>query len=142
MELIHFVVPGKPFGKQRPRVACRRKFSKAYTPEKTKTYENLVKLFYAQESKGEMFPEDAELEIKIVAYYEIPKSVSKVKREKMLSGEIRPTKRPDIDNVAKAIYDSLNMVAYHDDAAIVETRVSKFYSDSPRVEVTIKQINH
>ena len=142
MELIHFVVPGKPFGKQRPRVACRGKFSKAYTPEKTKTYENLVKLFYAQESKGEMFPEDAELEIKIVAYYEIPKSVSKVKREKMLSGEIRPTKRPDIDNVAKAIYDSLNMVAYHDDAAIVETRVSKFYSDSPRVEVTIKQINH
>lgn len=140
MELIHFVVPGKPFGKQRPRVACRGKFSKAYTPEKTKTYENLVKLFYAQESKGEMFPEDAELEIKIVAYYEIPKSVSKVKREKMLSGRIRPTKRPDLDNVAKAIYDSLNKVAYHDDAAIVEARISKYYSDSPRVEVTIKRI--
>ena len=142
MELIHFVVPGKPFGKQRPRVACRGKFSKAYTPEKTKTYENLVKLFYAQESKGEMFPEDAELEIKIVAYYEIPKSVSKVKREKMLSGEIRPTKRPDIDNVAKAIYDSLNKVAYHDDAAIVESRISKFYSDRPRVEVTITNIKY
>jgi len=140
VELIHFVVPGKPFGKQRPRVACRGKFSKAYTPEKTKTYENLVKLFYAQESKGEMFPEDAELEIKIVAYYEIPKSVSKVKREKMLSGRIRPTKRPDLDNVAKAIYDSLNKVAYHDDAAIVEARISKYYSDSPRVEVTIKRI--
>lgn len=140
MELIHFVVPGKPFGKQRPRVACRGKFSKAYTPEKTKTYENLVKLFYAQESKGEMFPEDAELEIKIVAYYEIPKSVSKVKREKMLSGRIRPTKRPDLDNVAKAIYDSLNKVAYHDDAAIVEARISKYYSDSPRAEVTIKRI--
>ena len=140
MELIHFVVPGKPFGKQRPRVACKGKFSKAYTPEKTKTYENLVKLFYAQESKGEMFPEEAELEIKIVAYYEIPKSASKVKREGMLSGRIRPTKRPDIDNIAKAIYDSLNKVAYHDDAAIVESRISKYYSDCPRVEVTITQI--
>lgn len=140
MELIHFVVPGKPFGKQRPRVACRGKFSKAYTPKETIAYENLVKLFYAQESKGEMFPEDAELEIIILAYYEIPKSASKVKREGMLSGKIRPTKRPDIDNVAKAIYDSLNKVAYHDDAAIVEAMISKFYSDSPRVEVTIKRI--
>ena len=60
----------------------------------------------------------------------------------MLSGKIRPTKRPDIDNVAKVIYDSLNKVAYHDDAAIVESRVGKFYSDNPRVEVTIRQINH
>ena len=142
MEQIQFVVPGKPFGKQRQRVACRGKFSKAYTPKETIAYENLVKLFYTQESNGGMFPEEAELGIKIVAYYEIPKAASKAKREKMLSGEIRPTKRPDIDNVAKAIYDSLNMVAYHDDAAIVETRVSKFYSDSPRVEVTIKQIKH
>ena len=140
MELIHFVVPGKPFGKQRPRVACRGKFSKAYTPKETIAYENLVKLFYAQESKGEMFPEDAELEIIILAYYEIPKSASKVKREGMLSGRIRPTKRPDIDNVAKAIYDSLNKVAYHDDAAIVDSRISKFYSENPRVEVIIKKI--
>lgn len=140
MELIHFVVPGKPFGKQRPRVACRGKFSKAYTPKETIAYENLVKLFYTQEANGEMFPEDAELEIIILAYYEIPKSASKVKREGMLSGKIRPTKRPDIDNVAKAIYDSLNKVAYHDDAAIVDSRISKFYSDSPRVEVIIKQI--
>ena len=142
MKQIHFTVPGKPFGKQRPRVACRGKFSKAYTPKETIAYENLVKLFYAQEANGEMVPVDAELAIKITAYYEIPKAASKAKREKMLSGEIRPTKRPDIDNVAKAIYDSLNMVAYHDDAAIVEARISKFYSDYPRVEVTIKQIEY
>jgi len=142
VELIHFVVPGKPFGKQRPRVACRGKFRKAYTPDETIAYENLVKLFYTQVANGEMFPEDAELEIEIMAYYEIPKAASKVKREKMLSGEIRPTKRPDIDNVAKAIYDSLNKVAYHDDAAIVESRIMKFYSCNPRVEVIIRQINH
>ena len=115
MKQIHFTVPGKPFGKQRPRVACRGKFSKAYTPKETIAYENLVKLFYAQEANGEMFPVDAELAIKITAYYEIP---------------------------AKVIYDSLNMVAYHDDAAIVEARISKFYSDYPRVEVTIKQIEY
>ena len=142
MNEIRFIIPGKPFGKQRPRVACMGKFSKAYTPKETIAYENLVKLFYTQKANGEMFPEDAELEIVILANYEIPKAASKVKREKMLSGKIRPTKRPDIDNVAKVIYDSLNKVAYHDDAAIVESRVGKFYSDNPRVEVTIRQINH
>lgn len=48
---IKFVVPGLPFGKQRPKVTVRKftgsddkekKFAKAYTPEKTVNYENLV----------------------------------------------------------------------------------------------------
>ena len=45
---IKFVVPGLPFGKQRPKVTVRKftgsdgkekKFAKAYTPEKTVNYE-------------------------------------------------------------------------------------------------------
>ncbi len=58
----------------------------------------------------------------------------------MLNGIIRPTKRPDFDNIGKIICDSLNMIAYHDDSAIVDGRVRKFYSDVPRVEVIIKSI--
>lgn len=55
----------------------------------------------------------------------------------MLLGLIRPTKKPDIDNITKAVLDALNKVAYKDDAAIVQFSVEKFYSDNPRVEVTI-----
>lgn len=57
---IKFVVPGLPFGKQRPKVTVRKftgsdgkekKFAKAYTPEKTVNYENLVKMAYQEKAK-------------------------------------------------------------------------------------------
>ncbi|WP_334299865.1 RusA family crossover junction endodeoxyribonuclease [Anaerobutyricum hallii] len=53
---------------------------------------------------------------------------------------MRPTKKPDLDNVIKSILDALNKVAYHDDTQIVSLSMEKFYSDSPRVEVTINSI--
>lgn len=140
MNEIRFTVPGKPFGKQRPRVARVGNYSKAYTPKETVAYENLVKLYYTEVAKGKRFPDDAMLDVKIDAYYEVPKSASKKKRQEMLSNIIRPTKKPDFDNIGKIICDSLNLIAYHDDSAIVEAHVGKFYSENPRVEVEIKTI--
>lgn len=140
MDEIRFTIPGKPFGKQRPRVVNRGKFSTAYTPKETVQYENLVKLYYEQAAHGEMFPEDAMLDVKIFAFYEIPKSTSKKKRADMLANKIRPTKKPDFDNIGKIICDSLNMVAYHDDSSVVDAQVRKFYSEQPRVVVSIKTI--
>ena len=87
-----------------------------------------------------MFPKDAMLDVRIIAYYDIPKSVSKKKRKEMLEHRIRPTKKPDFDNIGKIICDSLNLVEYHDDSAIVDAQVRKFYSEKPRVDVLIKQI--
>ena len=58
----------------------------------------------------------------------------------MRRGLIRPTKKPDIDNVVKALADALNHVAYRDDTQIVDCQVRKFYADEPRVEVLIRQI--
>ena len=140
MNEIRFIVFGKPFGKQRPRVARRGNFSTAYTPKETVEYENLVKICYQQEARGAMFPEDSMLDMKIIAFFEIPKSASKKKKEEMLSKKIRPTTKPDFDNIAKVICDSLNKIAYHDDATIVDSQVRKFYSNIPRVEVNIKTI--
>ena len=64
------------------------------------------------------------------------------KRQQMLAGLIRPTKKPDLDNVIKSILDALNKVAYHDDTQIVSLSMEKFYSDSPRVEVTISNLEN
>lgn len=140
MKQIKFSIPGQPFGKQRPRVVSRGTFSKAYTPKETVSYENLVKLIYSQAAKGKMFPEGAMLDVRIIAYYDIPKSTSKKKRKEMLEHKIRPTKKPDWDNIGKIVCDSLNLVAYHDDSAVVDAQVRKFYSENPRVNVTIKVI--
>ena len=57
----------------------------------------------------------------------------------MLNKKIRPTKKPDTDNIAKVICDSLNMIAYHDDAVVVDLSVSKYYGEIPEVRVKIKE---
>ena len=58
----------------------------------------------------------------------------------MQQGLILPTKKPDTDNIAKAILDALNGLAYYDDAQICQLEVYKFYSDEPRAEVYIFDI--
>lgn len=140
MKQIKFSVPGQPFGKQRPGFSRAGQHVKTYTPDKTVSYENLVKLMYQQEAKGKMFGKDAALDVRIIAYYEIPKSTSKKKRKAMLEHRLRPVKKPDWDNIGKIVCDSLNKVAYHDDSAVVDAQVRKFYSEQPRVDVIIRVI--
>ena len=110
MEKAKFTVYGEPKGKGRPRF--NTKTGHAMTPKDTVSYENLVKLEWQTAYGTESFPKEAMLDMRIKAYYRIPKSASKKKRAAMLAGEIRPTKKPDMDNVVKIIADSLNNLAY------------------------------
>ena len=59
---------------------------------------------------------------------------------KMLAGEILHTKKIDCDNLAKAILDSLNKIAYDDDSGISMLVVDKIYGEMPRVEITLEEI--
>ena len=130
---------GEPQGKGRPRFSTGCGHVKTRTPEQTVIYENLVKTEYRNQS-GVRFPDDAMLDVRVMAYYTIPKSISKKKRQAMLDHKVRPTKKPDFDNIGKVICDSLNGIAYRDDAQIVDAQVRKFYSDTPRVVVIITDI--
>lgn len=133
---LKFVVQGAPVAKGRPRMTRN---GRTYTPEKTVNYENLVRLEFMRQCGGMKFPQDAPLDVRIMAFYPIPKSVSKKKRQLMIDRKMRPLKKPDTDNVCKAILDSLNEVAYHDDAQVVDSMIRKFYSENPRVVVTISE---
>ena len=139
MSSVSFTVPGPPKGKARARTVHTGGRTFSYTPEGTVLYENLVKTCFCQ-TRAQPFNADEELRANIIAYYPIAKSTSKKKRQQMLAGLVRPTKKPDLDNVIKSILDALNKVAYHDDTQIVSLSMEKFYSDSPRVEVTISSI--
>ena len=135
-----FCVYGEPQGKGRPRFSTVCGHVKTRTPEQTVIYENLVRTEYRSQS-GKRFPDDAMLDVRIFAYYSIPKSVSKKKRQAMLDKKVRPTKKPDFDNIGKVICDSLNGIAFSDDAQIVDSMVRKFYSETPRVVVSITDIS-
>ena len=111
-------------------------------PSTLRYYDKEGLLPFVERSSGgiRMFKDEDMLDVRVIAYYEIPKSVSKKKRKLMLEHRIRPTKKPDWDNIGKIICDSLNKVAYHDDAAVVDAQVRKFYSEQPRVDVTIRVV--
>ena len=133
---VTFKVPGEPTGKGRPRVVKSGAFARTYTPEKTATYENLVKLEY-QRQCGKTYFGEAPLGMRIRAYHGIPKAVSKRKRAAMIDKVIRPVKKPDIDNIEKVIGDALNGLAYRDDVQIVSHDTQKYFAVVPCVEVTI-----
>lgn len=133
---IAFTVEGEPRGKERPRFGSRQ----VYTPDKTTTYENQIKIAYYEQCGNVKFPEDSQLELFVTAYYKIPKSASKKKKAAMLSEQIRPTKKPDGDNILKVVADALNGVCYKDDKNLVSMSIEKFYSDMPRIEVVVQEV--
>ena len=133
---VSFTVPGEPVAKGRPRVTRN---GHAYTPKKTVDYENLVRLEYERQCHGIFFDKGIPLDMRVTCYFTIPKSVSKKKRQAMIDRKIRPMKKPDSSNCIKAVEDALNQVAYHDDSQIVDTQIRRFYSEQPRVVVTIQE---
>ena len=137
---IELTIPGTPFGKQRPKFTSRGKFGKAVTPEKTVNYETLVKLLY-NEKYGELsFDTEEPLKMTIRAYMQIPSSKSNKQKKLMKENILRPTKKPDWDNIGKIIGDALNAIAYPDDKQIVEAHIVKFFDENPRVEIEIEKI--
>ena len=124
-----FTIPGEPVGKARPRVVKGH----AYTPSKTKAYEETVRWCFKR-ANGKLI--DGPVAVAITAYYSIPKKVSKAVREAMESGARLPMKKPDLDNVCKGILDACRGLAYKDDAQVVALFAFKRYGE-PRVEVNI-----
>lgn len=136
---VNFIIQGKVQAKQRPKF--NRFSGKAYTPQQTVNYENWVKICFLEKYKNKELMEKP-LKVTINAFFEIPKSISKKKRQQILENEILPIVKPDTDNIAKSILDSLNGIAYKDDKQVVKLEVNKFYNDIPFVSVIIEEIEN
>lgn len=122
---MEFIVEGNPKGKARPRFS--HKSGTVYTPAKTARYERLIrKAFLA--AGGKAIPSDCYVGIIVDAYFQIPKSYTKGKRLACQHNVNRPAKKPDIDNVLKAVMDALNGAAYVDDKQVVSVTCRKYYA--------------
>lgn len=139
-DVIRFVVPGEPVGKGRPRIVTYNGHTHGYTPAKTASYENLVKLMFREQTDRPYFDRNHELALRIDARFAIPKSAGKRARHEMEIGIRRPTKKPDADNLIKTIADALNGLAYHDDSQIVYAEVMKHYGEQPETIVTLWEL--
>lgn len=56
-------------------------------------------------------------------------------------GLIRPTTKPDWDNIGKKYSDMFNANIWLDDNLVIDGTVRKFYSILPRVEITLNYLN-
>lgn len=149
--MIAFVVPGTPVGKGRPRSSILRgKGGKQilkngqpiihhHTPEKTASYENLVKVKAQQAMAGRPVIEGP-VEVSIRLIVTPPASWSQKKQREALEGRIYPTTKPDIDNVLKGIMDACNEVIFKDDKQAVDVRVAKRYGMVARAAVEVRPL--
>ncbi len=132
-----FTVPGAAVPKGRPKFARRGNFAVAYTPEKTVSFENLVKSRADDAMNGrEMYLGPVQAVVNI--YLPIPKSWPKKFKEMALAGQVGMTKKPDMDNIIKALFDAMNGIVFKDDSQVVFSMSRKIYSTTPYTEVTIE----
>lgn len=132
--MITFTLPGAPLGKERVRL--HRATGRLYTPERTLNYEARIAAAGQLAMNGRPLL-DGPLVLDVCAYVAIPQSKPKRWKAAALAGTIRPTGKPDGDNLLKGVSDGLNLVIWTDDSQIVDARIRKWYSDAPRVVVTV-----
>lgn len=142
MPTIIFTVPGEPVAKGRPRATVRSGHARLFTPEKTVNYESKVALFAKQAMSGAA-PLEGPVELSVVATFTTPKTWTK---KRLAAHAISPElviKRPDFDNLLKAVCDGMNGIVFLDDCQVAMLGpCRKVYGAFPGVTIgVISQTN-
>jgi Holliday junction resolvase RusA-like endonuclease len=140
MIVLRAVIPGEPVGKGRPRVTMRAGFARAYTPEKTRSWEAQAASIIAREHSGGVVAGPFCVRIEAVA--QRPKRLMRAADN---PGRIWRTAKPDGDNVAKAAADALVLAgAIRDDAEIAHWEIFSHYTakgEAPSVVIELRRID-
>ena len=114
---VTFHVPGPPTGKARARF--NTKTGRAFTPTKTVNAESHIALCWQQTGADRL--ENGPVFLQIVAVLDRPRSHYTKAGDLNAAGRANwwCLRKPDLDNIVKLVADSLNGVAYRDDAQIV-----------------------
>jgi Holliday junction resolvase RusA-like endonuclease len=133
--VIEIELAGEPLAKGRVRVT---KTGHAYTPERTLNYEARLAAEAQHVMAGRPLLEGP-LAVEIEIRMSIPASKPKKWQEAARRGDIRPIKKPDLDNFAKGV-DAWNLIVWQDDSQIVDLKVTKFYHDRPAFIARIRPL--
>lgn len=132
------IVPIIPKGQMRARHAVINGFSRTYKdPRQAKEEEALMSLLGRFQPAE---PMEGPLLLGVKAFLPIPASKPKAWKVAALVGAIRPTTKPDLDNLLKHVKDCLSMLGFWgDDRQVVGylPHTGKWYSDRPRWEIEI-----
>jgi Holliday junction resolvase RusA-like endonuclease len=133
-----FVVYHEPVGQPRHRISTFGKHARMYLPTKHPVHA-FKRAIQAEFGKRSPFHEA--VEVVVNAWFPRPKSKT-WKTRPMPS--YRHIKKPDADNVLKAVLDALNGLAWVDDAQVFSATVRKFVCSGecvPRCEIVIRGVS-
>ena len=142
------VIPIKPKAQTRPKFSRR---VGAYEDKKMKDWRRTCTYLVSSLYKGKMLHRP--LKVEVTFYLKAPESISKKPTERarfkrkqeyqdFIDEKIFVAKKPDLDNLEKALYDSISdsTKIWKDDNQIVEHSTRKIYSPNPRIEIEIKEM--
>jgi Holliday junction resolvase RusA-like endonuclease len=136
-EPVVIALEGEPIGKGRARTGMTTRGQRvAYTPPRTRAYENALRQVAALVMRHRP-PVDGPIAVEVEAVFPIPASWPKAKQAEAEAGRVKPTGKPDADNVLK-VCDALNGVVWFDDAQVVEARIVKRYARLPGLTITVR----
>ena len=135
---LSFTVNGTPIPTKRPRLG---KYGNMYVPGAKKNHRAIQKQVKEQVDMTQFEIISGEIHLFMDVFVEIPLGFSKTDKLLAEEGLIKPTTLPDLDNYLKTYMDGLNKFIWLDDGQVTETHLRKFYSNNPRVEITLKYTN-
>lgn len=136
--IVTFNVEGNPVPKARARHILHGTRLRTYTPEKTRSYETLIKES-AKQAMGSSEPLETPVSLYLYIRVPIPKSCTKKRLEAIQNGSEKPIRKPDSSNILKSVEDGMNGVVYKDDSQIVNIHVAKVYSSQAGVDICVKE---
>ncbi|MBG7616496.1 RusA family crossover junction endodeoxyribonuclease [Brevundimonas sp. BAL450] len=138
--ICEFTYDAPAVGKARPKFARIGGNVRTYTPKKTADYETAIG--YAAKAamlrSGEPLAVEEAVVVDILVERAPLKSWSRKKAAAMLGTPI--TGKPDIDNLAKAILDGMNGIAFLDDAQVAGLVFWRRWSAVDRITVKVTAI--
>ena len=136
---IWFRINGDPKGKARARCTCRGGRPRMYADPATAVYQVMIKELANEAFRGVPLPLRGPVEVHVLAVRKRPKSRMRKKDENERELDVR---KPDADNIKKAVLDALVWSdVLTDDACVWRSEVEKWMADKeekPHLVVTIR----
>ena len=133
-----FTLYTKPVGQMRARACIRGRHAGTYKAKEQEQREQSLAALLAEHRPPT--PLEGPILLYVNCHFAIPSSKSKAWRQEALRGIVRPTTKPDADNLAKHLKDVMTQVGFwHDDKQVVELVVRKWYSLQARWDVEVKR---
>lgn len=136
MFYVYLPIPPKP--QPRPRFTRN---GHAYEIKAIKDYKRQIAEIVRQKmalEKLEIIAKDTPISVTTDFFFSTPKSWSRKKTIRAVTGRIAHTTKPDCDNLFKAVTDALNGVLWSDDSQIVSASVTKKYATNEGILLTVK----